>query len=302
MKKYSSDRKNRGIRPQKRRFLGNQYIIPSRSNSSTSNNSFSSMRDQKASYEIINFTSVFDELILFIICKECGESIKIKKSGAIGLGFKIKIQCAKCEDKLIDSCCGSINKKTKVYDINSRIIFVMRYIGVGYTGLKSFCGLMDLPVPLVRRTYDKIIKNIKNVTQSVCESSLKNAVYDEVLNYKNRESLIVSGDGSWRKRGFQSMHGVASLIGHYTGKVLDINVKSSYCASCKLWENKIGTEQYKEWLEIHESDCQNNHEGSAGKMEVDAVFEMFSRSEQNYNVKYKYYVGDGDSKIFRDFG
>ena len=103
------------------------------------------MRDQKASYKIINFTSVFNVLILFIVCKECGENIKIKKSGAIGLGFQIKIQCAKCEDKLIDSCCGSINKKTKVYDINSRIIFVMRYIDIGYTGLKSFCGLMDLP-------------------------------------------------------------------------------------------------------------------------------------------------------------
>ena len=34
-------------------------------------------------------------------------------------------------------------------------------------------------------------------------------------------------------------------------------------------------------------------------MGVDAVIEMFQRSESLYNVKYANYIGDGDSKTFR---
>ena len=301
MNKCANDKKNRGHRPHKRKFIGNQHVS-SRSNSFASSqiNKSSFFNNDKVSYEIINFTAVVEALILFIVCKECGESIKIKKCFAQGLGFQIKIECEKCEDILINSCSAAINKKKKIYDINSRFIFVMRYLGVGYTGLQTFCGLMDLPVPLVRRSYDKIIKIITNATKIICQFSFKKAVCDELLNYTNRESLIVSGDGSWRKRGFQSLHGVASLIGNFTGKIIDINVKSSYCAGCKLWESEIGTEKYVEWLENHETECQKNHEGAAGKMEVDAVIEMFSRSEETYEVKYKYYIGDGDTKTFKE--
>lgn len=34
-------------------------------------------------------------------------------------------------------------------------------------------------------------------------------------------------------------------------------------------------------------------------MEVDAVIEMFQRSEELYQVKYANYIGDGDSKTFK---
>ena len=39
--------------------------------------------------------------------------------------------------------------------------------------------------------------------------------------------LIVSGDGTWHKRGFSSLFGVTSLIGHFTGKIINVFVKSS---------------------------------------------------------------------------
>ncbi|EFN87264.1 hypothetical protein EAI_02705, partial [Harpegnathos saltator] len=42
-----------------------------------------------------------------------------------------------------------------------------------------------------------------------------------------------------------------------------------------------------------------NHEGSAGKMEVDAMIEMFQRFETLYGLKYFNYIGDGDSKTFK---
>ena len=48
----------------------------------------------------------------------------------------------------------------------------------------------------------------------------------------------------------------------------------------------------------HEPLCTSNHSGSARKMEVDAIIEMFGRSETLLGVKYANYVGDGDSKTY----
>ncbi|EFN69934.1 hypothetical protein EAG_00287, partial [Camponotus floridanus] len=111
--------------------------------------------------------------------------------------------------------------------------------------------------------------------------------------------LTVSGDGSWRKRGFSSLFGLVTLIGWYTGKVLDVCVKSKYCKVCEYWKKKEGTAEYEEGFVDHELHCQINHEGSAGKMEVDAVVDMFQRSESLHNVKYVNYIGDGDSKTYK---
>ena len=56
--------------------------------------------------------------------------------------------------------------------------------------------------------------------------------------------------------------------------------------------------EFEAWYESHSKDCTENHSGSAGKMEVDGITEMFKRSEEKYGVKYCSYVGDGDSKTF----
>lgn len=52
-------------------------------------------------------------------------------------------------------------------------------------------------------------------------------------------------------------------------------------------------------MKSHADQCQANHEGSSGKMEVDAAIEMFKRSESLHGVKCAFYIGDGDSKTFK---
>lgn len=64
-------------------------------------------------------------------------------------------------------------------------------------------------------------------------------------------------------------------------------------------ERKKNTVEYNIWYDEHRDTCSANHEGSAGKMEVDGVVEMFCRSEELFNVRYGYYIGDGDSKTFK---
>lgn len=112
----------------------------------------------------------------------------------------------------------------------------------------------------------------------------------------------ISGDGTWQKRGFNSLFGVASLIGYYSGKIIDVYVKSAYCKMCEVWSKKLNAaeneNEYELWYEEHKEACCSNHEGSSGKMEVDAIVEMFKRSEEKYDVKYRNYIEDEDSKTY----
>lgn len=104
-------------------------------------------------------------------------------------------------------------------------------------------------------------------------------------------------DGSWRKRGFNSLYRV-TIIGHYTGKVLDLFVSSKTCKACEQWTGLEGTADYEKFWEQHAPNCQINHTESSGKMEIEGMCHIFQRSEEKYDVKYGNYIGDGDSKTF----
>ncbi|KAL7307786.1 hypothetical protein TKK_0000111 [Trichogramma kaykai] len=189
------------------------------------------------------------------------------------------------------------------YEINRRLVFVMRLIGVGIHGIQLFCGLMDLGDSFNIKTYYDIVKHITTATRAVFDLVTRKAVKEEQrLNIEHElleEVLTVSGDSSWAKRGFSSLVGIVSLIGKYSGKVIDTVVRSSYCKACEQWKNEKDTFDYECWYDIHKDECPANHEGSAGKMEVDGVVEMFMRSIEKFDVRYGYYIGDGDSKTFK---
>ena len=76
-------------------------------------------------------------------------------------------------------------------------------------------------------------------------------------------------------------------------------MKSKYCKAYKFWKTKIDTIEFEEWSQIYKDECQANHIGFTGKMEVDAFIEMFQRSESQHNLKYANYVGDEYSKTFK---
>ena len=65
-----------------------------------------------------------------------------------------------------------------------------------------------------------------------------------------------------------------------------------------LGEIKKNDVEYEKWYETHKEICSANHEGNAGKMEVDALIEMFRRSLENLEVRFLYYVGYADSKTY----
>ena len=178
----------------------------------------------------------------------------------------------------------------------------MRLIGIGRQGITKFCAFMCFPKPVFQKPYDAILQSIVTAMEAVKSKCLQKAAEEEkqICSEKGQlEGLTVSGDGSWRKGGFTSLDGFASLIGWYSGKVIDICVKSKYCKMCEHWNKKTDTAEYEEWYALHEERCHANHNGSAGKMEPDAIVEMFSRSESLYNIRYTFYIGDSDSKAHK---
>jgi len=100
------------------------------------------------------------------------------------------------------------------------------------------------------------------------------------MRRKRDLNLSISGDSSWKKRGFLSLFGVTTLITYHTGKVIDLIVKNSYCQTCLYFKNNFNDVEY----ETHKENCHINHKGSSGKMEVDAMLEMFHKNYMELNT------------------
>ncbi|KYN12200.1 hypothetical protein ALC57_15632, partial [Trachymyrmex cornetzi] len=216
-----------------------------------------------------------------------------------GLGFKIKLVC-QCGDRFINSC-HMINN---AYEGNRRFVYVMRLIGVGLQGINYFYGYMDIGKTFNINLYYNIVNSISVSMNAVYDFVIRKAVREEKELNKNagfpENELSVSGDGSWSKRGFSSLLGIISLIGKFSNKIVGTVVKSSFYRACNTWSSREDTDEYDAWYETHEPECQANRQGSAGKMEVDGIIEMFQRSVEKYGVKYAYYIGDGDTKTFKN--
>lgn len=253
--------------------------------------------DASFGYRIVDFISIFAAISSVVKCKKCDSDVKFTETSNRGLGFKLKISCLNCEPIYAHS---SPLTENKTYDINRRIVLAFRMLGIGLAGIKTFCGIMDLPKPVCHSFYDTIVSNIHAAVKKIWELSMKRAVEDEKQSSfeKVDDGLTVSGDGTWRKQGFSSLFNVTTIIGYYTGKVVDLLVKSSYCKVCEFWNKFEGTTEFEEWQENHKDECHANHQGSA-KMEVDAAREIFGRSEELHGVKYTNYIGDGDSKTYK---
>lgn len=305
MRKGNRESTNRFSRPRKRRFSGNQHTKDDGAprGESTSAKKLNTAQSEEITvyqshcYRILDFITVFTALSDLLVCKECKQSVSFAQSDNRGLGFKILLSC-QCGRRQINSS-PFINNG---YEINRRIVFVMRLLGISREGINLFCSLMDLGKGISRNAYYTILQHIYDASRIVFLLLRKKAVREEQAENEKRErslnNLKVSGDGSWQKRGFSSLYAVTTLIGYYSGKVIDLVVKGSYCQACVLWKSKKGTDEYLEWAEAHEDECCINHDGSSGKMEVDSVKEMFARSEEEFGVRYGNYIGDGDSKTF----
>ncbi|GFU85968.1 transposable element Tcb2 transposase [Trichonephila clavipes] len=158
----------------------------------------------------------------------------------------------------------------------------MRSIGKSAEAGRMFCGVMNLPQPPTR--FSPYGKRILNAAKLVYEDSIQNAAKEAICENEGNKNIAVAVDGTWQKRGYTSLNGVVTVTSIDTGKVIDVDILSKYCA-CKN-------------LPFHEKDCKRNYVGSSGAMEIQGASKIFQRSLSLHNARYITYLGDGDCKAF----
>ena len=103
-------------------------------------------------------------------------------------------------------------------------------------------------------------------------------------------AITVIVDGGWSKRShrhsYNAKSGVGIIVGQATGKLLYIGVRNKYCTACT---QGVPPDQHT---------CYKNWDESSSEMEPDIILEGFKQAEQVHGVRYKRFVGDGDSSVY----
>eukprot|EP00112_Aurelia_sp_Birch-Aquarium-sp1_P016420 Seg3722.1 transcript_id=Seg3722.1/GoldUCD/mRNA.D3Y31 product="hypothetical protein" protein_id=Seg3722.1/GoldUCD/D3Y31 len=128
---------------------------------------------------------------------------------------------------------------------------------------------------------------------AVAASETKENYEDEVDGITD---IGVSGDETWRKRGFKSSIGIHTVMSVVSGKILDTEIMSKECRVCLINKRKEGTPEFEEWWEKHQYECHVNFHGSSGKMDPAGCVKIFNRSIDKHSCRYTKFLGDGDCK------
>ncbi|GFX12589.1 hypothetical protein TNCV_3157101 [Trichonephila clavipes] len=109
------------------------------------------------------------------------------------------------------------------------------------------------------------IKNSSATSTNASSSKTKiSAVFDEEIAEHQRKPLTV--DGTWQRRGYSSMNGCVAASPVDTGKVVDIEIMSSYCPTCRKISKMPRSIESETFAADHVS--LSNFQGSALKMEA----------------------------------
>lgn len=243
-------------------------------------------------FNLIIDTSVFKEMFCkFGACQTCGSNLTINFERQFGLAYEIVVSCTNCDDKSklfsspqVPVGLSNLIKPKHLFDINIRYVYGLRTIGKGPTAGKTLAGVMNLPPPPTR--FSPYVDVIGKAVSNVAKTSMDNALKEAVEKNDGNSDLSIALDGSWQKRGHTSLNGVVSATSFDTGKVIDVAVRSKFCRCKDKYSNK------------HEEKCCANYIGVSGGMEISGVKEIFERSLER-DVRYEYYLGDGDSKAFQ---
>lgn len=274
-------------------------------------------KENNSGFRIIDFQILRNQIKNHLVCRHCFHPSELVEESRSGLGSVFRFVCENTK-------CNSSSSSEKFYSdqtikskgssgftnhsINRRAALAMRFIGCGLSALSTFCGIMNLPPPVAKPSYQKIKQTICEAVETVQSRCMKAAAGIEFSLVDHAEGgdtsprdIDTSLDGTFLTRGFSSKIGVVTAIGCATGKVIDTEVRSKVCKGCDSWSKKKNTHpiEYARWLARHKSSCEATHEGSSGSMESKSAVDIYSRSVQKNNLRYTRYVGDGDTNSFK---
>jgi hypothetical protein len=252
--------------------------------------------DRKIVHEIVD-VGVLSQILAGLLCGQCKEpGVKLEVTGRCGLASNFKLSCDNqgCGYKRDFNNFGTAQqfnvngKSLNLYPVNLALVNAARLAGIGRDATKSFCSLMALRGPpdawvdhqeVLHRFYkDKAEDSMDKARQEA---------KDHAVDTTGVSDLAASFDGSWMKRGFQSLAGFVSCIGMSNHKVLDVDALHKYCPTCK------GNGACKKG-----DQCSINYRGTSGGMEPTGTVNIVKRFSER-NLKITRFLGDGDSRAFK---
>ncbi|XP_039287389.1 uncharacterized protein LOC120352037, partial [Nilaparvata lugens] len=189
-------------------------------------------------------------------------------------------------------------------DVNTSAVSGTISTGGGHAQLEEVMSSLDIPC-MTYHTFRKYHDRVAEAWKETAAKSMEMAAEEEKREAIKRGDvdshgvplLTVVADGCWAKRSFRtnynSLSGVAAIVGYHTKKVLYVGVKNKYCTLCVRAERS--GKQAKEHV------CFKNwgtHQSSTS-MEAALIAEGFSLSEEMYGVRYNRLIADGDSSVYK---
>lgn len=97
------------------------------------------------------------------------------------------------------------------------------------------------------------------------------------------------------KRGHSSLYGAVFALSWQTVKVIDYEVKSTFCYECNYWDkqDERPLQDYLCWKASHV--CDITHDGSANSMEMQGTVDIYPRSIEQ-KLRYVTMISNGDCK------
>ena len=230
-------------------------------------------------------------------CPDCCDDIKsyVDMRKKHGYSHYIVLECSSCEWK---HCFHTSKKQGQSHEVNLRALLAFREIGKRHSAMTTFNKVLNMPPPLRRDNYNKILnkKLLPVVKQCADDSMLTTAIKVKEAVKNESGECGISIDGTWQKRGYSSHNGVVTAISLDTKKCLDVEILSDKCQQCTKWNMKKDDPSYQEWKATHQ--CKINHAGSSGSMETAGALKIFERSVITRGLRYKDMLGDGDSSTY----
>ena len=124
----------------------------------------------------------------------------------------------------------------------------------------------------------------ERLKQKVAEEEPDNIMIDKDGN--RIAKVAVSVDGRWQKWGHSSKIGVVFVMSVLTGEVLDFEVLSHVCHTCRWYKSNLkDSAAFETWYKGHENECEINHVGSSGDMENKGAVKIFEQSLESRGLR-----------------
>lgn len=252
-------------------------------------------------------------------CNQCSKGALLPNgySGRGGFDTVLNFKCSHCNavSTLVTSPSITTGSRKRP-EFNLRMTLSAKAAGIGFDTCDKFLSGMGVNI-MSKTTFNKDSATIDAAFETVARQSCMDAVFieidamlvsDLITKITDEETLekitedihngtvtvlvplAASADAMWAKRSYghsyNSINGLVTLIGHFSGKILEYEAMQKYCGVCKLADTRGEVP--------HEHECHRNYVGSSKSMEPVGTFRCATRL-RFYGARLGVLIGDEDT-------